>query len=134
MPMRRSATVGQPRDRLRLLNEFELTGAGLTPRCADDNWAAGVRCSEGLDDEQDWARRDGAGVVAWMRRVSPGSLNRGALDGDDFTPHSPLRVSSNGFELTGAGLTPNQNDDNWAAGVRCSEVLDDAFICKPRVA
>ncbi len=40
---------------------------------------------------------------------------------------SPL--SSNGFELTGAGLTPNQNNDNWAAGVRCSEGLDDAFIC-----
>jgi hypothetical protein len=31
-------------------NGFELTGAGLTPRCADDRTDAGVRCSEGLDD------------------------------------------------------------------------------------
>ena len=60
-----------------------------------------------------------------MRRVSAGSHNRGALDGDDFTPHSPLRVSSNEFELTGAGLTPRCDDDRREAGVRCSEVLDD---------
>ena len=31
-------------------NGFELTGAGLTPRCNDDRREAGVRCSEGLDD------------------------------------------------------------------------------------
>ena len=35
----------------------------------------------------------------------------------------------NGFELTGAGLTPRCNDDRKEAGVRCSEGLDDAFIC-----
>ena len=44
-----------------------------------------------------------------MRRVSPGSRNRGAPDGDDFTPHSPLLVSSNGLRLSGA-----------RKGVRCS--------------
>jgi len=33
-------------------NGFELTGAGLTPGCLDDNAAAGVRCSEGLDDSK----------------------------------------------------------------------------------
>jgi len=42
-------------------------------------------------------QQDGAGVAAWMRRVSPGSHNRSALDGDDFTQHSPLRVSPNGL-------------------------------------
>jgi len=31
-------------------NALELTGAGLTPRCHDDRRAAGVRCSDGLDD------------------------------------------------------------------------------------
>jgi hypothetical protein len=31
-------------------NGFELTGAGLTPRCTDDRREAGVRCSEVLDD------------------------------------------------------------------------------------
>ena len=31
-------------------NGFELTGAGLEPRCNDDRREAGVRCSEGLDD------------------------------------------------------------------------------------
>src|SRR5207237_3265114 len=31
-------------------NGFELTGAGLAPRCNDDRREAGVRCSEGLDD------------------------------------------------------------------------------------
>src|SRR5713226_3551867 len=36
-----------------------------------------------------------------MRRSLPGSDNRGALDGEDFTPHSPLRVSSNGLRLSG---------------------------------
>jgi len=35
----------------------------------------------------------------------------------------------NGFELTGAGLTPRCNDERREAGVRCSEGLDDAFIC-----
>ena len=48
-----------------------------------------------------------------MRRVSLGSHNRGALDGDDSTPHSPLRVSSNGLRLSGA-----------RKGVRCSRGLD----------
>src|SRR5712692_11428668 len=38
-------------------------------------------------------------------------------------------VSPNGWELTGAGLTPRCNDDRREAGVRCSEGLDDAFIC-----
>ena len=31
-------------------NGFELTGAGLAPRCLDDKRAAGVRCSEGLGE------------------------------------------------------------------------------------
>jgi len=37
----------------------------------------------------------------------------------------------NGFELTGDGPPPKRLNDNAAvprAGVRCSEVLDDAFI------
>ncbi len=56
-----------------------------------------VRCSRGVGDRLALARRDRAGVAAWMRRVSPGSHNRSALDGDDFTRHSPLRVSPNGL-------------------------------------
>jgi len=38
-------------------NDFELTGAGLTPRCTDDRKEAGVRCSEVLDDDK--TGRDG---------------------------------------------------------------------------
>lgn len=37
-------------------------------------------------------------------------------------PHT-FPLSPNGFELTGAGLTPDCSDDSRAAGVRCSEVL-----------
>ena len=48
-----------------------------------------------------------------MRRVSLGTHNCGALDGDDFTPHSPLRVSPNGLRLSGA-----------RKGARCSRGLD----------
>jgi hypothetical protein len=44
------------------------------------------------------------------------------LPGSKFRP-------PNGFELTGAGLAPRCNDDRREAGVRCSEGLDDAFIC-----
>ena len=40
-----------------------------------------------------------------------------------------MHESPNGFELTGAGLEPRCNDDRREAGVRCSEGLDDAFIC-----
>ena len=40
-----------------------------------------------------------------------------------------LTAAPNGFELTGAGLAPRCNDDRREAGVRCSEGLDDAFIC-----
>jgi len=72
---------------------------------------------QGVRRRQDLARRDGTGVAARMRRVPPGSHNRGALDGDDFTPHSPLRVSPNGLELSGAHMR-----------VRCSRGLGEGRV------
>ena len=49
--------------------------------------------------------------------------------GSPPSPAQTLAAAPNGFELTGAGLTPRCNDDRREAGVRCSEGLDDAFIC-----
>ena len=48
---------------------------------------------------------------------------------DRARPAHNFTAAPNGFELTGAGLTPRCNDDRREAGVRCSEGLDDAFIC-----
>jgi hypothetical protein len=46
-----------------------------------------------------------------------------------ITAHVPMRVPGrpNGFELTGAGLTPCCTHDRRAAGVRCNEWFGDAF-------
>ncbi len=78
-------------------NGSELTGAGLAPRRPDDNRAAGVRCSEVLDDGNTGPDEMALELLPGMPRVSRGSHNRGALDGESFTPHSPLRVSPIGL-------------------------------------
>src|SRR5262249_8431776 len=66
-----------------------------------------------------------------MRRVPPTASCCGAPDGDDCTPHSPLRASSNGLRLSGARPTPPSDDvsprtvcSSRAARVRCSRGLD----------
>src|SRR5262249_10983742 len=61
-----------------------------------------------------------------------------ALDGDDCTPHSPLRVSSNGLRLSGARRTPPSDPhsprtvcSDTAARVRCSRGLGDRTVSPP---
>jgi hypothetical protein len=103
-------------------NGLRLTGArpdaldsASSPETDCSNTAARVRCSRGLDDKLDLTSRARADVAGQMRRVPPGSSCRGALDGESLTLHSPLRVSPNGWRLSGEG--------GEADRVRCSRGL-----------
>jgi hypothetical protein len=70
-----------------------------------------VRCTRVLDDGENEVCRNGAEARGTRQRVLPGASNRGALDGEDFTPHFLP-----GGRLTGCGSAARASASAAAAG------------------